>query len=448
MTSLKTNRKWSNIFLTPLLTLTSLVVTACGGGFNLSDNNNNVQLETPKTQQIETTDVVSTPLEAQKMKVALLVPLTGPHREIGQALNQASQLALFDVPSDNFELNPKDTQGTAEGALAAYQSAKQDGVDLILGPLLSNNVIAIKALAKQDNVPIISFSNNRKVAEAGVWTIGFSPESQVQRVTEYAQKQGYQKFAGLFPNSPYGVLVKGTFDGTVAKTGATLVSSVLYDEKLGNLPTVLADLTKYTDRVRAVELEREELMRRTDDPAKQALEDLKNVKTSGDLGFEALLVGAGGAELQQISDLLGSFDVSPAKVRLLGTGLWDDPALMSLPALQGSWLAVPTPSARLEFETTYQETFGQQPPRLATLAYDATALAALLGAGFKQTQEINLAELVDPLGFAGVDGIFRFNENGTVDRGLAILEIENDTAKLIDPAPQSFAVSTTSVLSN
>lgn len=434
MFKLKTNKNWTDTLSAPLFGAVAIILTACGGGSTLSDNENNVQR--PVTAPpAETTTI---PVEAEKLKVALMLPLTGPHRDVGQALNQAAQLALFDVPSENFELFPKDTQGTEAGTLAAYQEARAEGISLILGPVLSNNVAAIKEQAKRDAVPIVSFSNNSTVAETGVWTFGFAPEAQINRVINYAHQKGYKNYAGLFPNSAYGTVTKNAFEQAVSTMEAELHKSETFNSNLGDLPTVMADLTDYADRVRAVEMEREELLRRGDEAALTALKELENVQTSGQLNYEALMIGAGGTDLQQISQLLASYDIHQGQVRLLGTGLWDDPNLVSLEALSGSWIAVPDPASRQSFVMSYSETFGQAPPRLATLAYDATALAALMGSSYRETQTVNLSELTDATGFAGVDGIFRLHPDGSVERGLAILEFKDGTTQLVDPAPTSF----------
>ncbi|MCD8520566.1 MAG: hypothetical protein LRY57_04695 [Alphaproteobacteria bacterium] len=105
----------------------------------------------------------------------------------------------------------------------------------------------------------------------------------------------------------------------------------------------------------------------------------------------------------------------------------------------------PSPNLRKEFEQRYRSLHGAAPPRLATLAYDATALAAVLaqtglqGAG---RPAFDAASITNPNGFAGVDGIFRFRQNGLVERGLAILEFRNGQAVVIDEAPRTFEAAT------
>ena len=122
---------------------------------------------------------------------------------------------------------------------------------------------------------------------------------------------------------------------------------------------------------------------------------------------------------------------------MLGTGQWDVPRIGAEPALMGGWYAAPQPSARSQFVADYRDTYGQPPPRLATIAYDATALTAVL-AKSGNGGDFSASTLTAPSGFDGRDGIFRFLPNGIAQRGLAVLQVGRHAARVISPAPQTF----------
>jgi len=105
--------------------------------------------------------------------------------------------------------------------------------------------------------------------------------------------------------------------------------------------------------------------------------------------------------------------------------------------LLGGWFAAPEPDADNIFVTHYHDAFGANPPQLASLAYDAVALIALLSNGTPY-HRFTAAALSDPNGFAGVSGMFRFNPDGTSDRGLAVLEVAPDGFHVVSPAPKTF----------
>jgi ABC-type branched-subunit amino acid transport system substrate-binding protein len=121
----------------------------------------------------------------------------------------------------------------------------------------------------------------------------------------------------------------------------------------------------------------------------------------------------------------------------LGTGLWAERSLLKETTLAGGWFAAPPPRADANFEEHYRATFGAAPPQLAPLAYDAISLVAALahGAPYRRFTD---AALLDPNGFSGVTGVFRFNADGSCDRGLAILAVTPEGFRVVDPAPRSF----------
>ena len=156
-------------------------------------------------------------------------------------------------------------------------------------------------------------------------------------------------------------------------------------------------------------------------------------------------VQQGRAEDPQVAPLLPYFDVDPRKVRFLGTGLWDDPALGREPTLVGGWFAAPPPQGRAEFMDRFDATFDRAADPRATLAYDAVALAAVLARQDTSRDAFGLTALTSPNGFAGTDGIFRLLPSGAAERGLSVLEVDGRefaaaplallTGTWIDPRP-------------
>jgi branched-chain amino acid transport system substrate-binding protein len=153
--------------------------------------------------------------------------------------------------------------------------------------------------------------------------------------------------------------------------------------------------------------------------------------------FDALLLPEGGDRLKQIADQLKAAGIDPTQTRLLGSGLWDDPSIVSDPALTGGWFAASPPELRHDFESRFQGAYGHPPPRLASLAFDAAALAAVLAKN-GSPDLFSIAAIQNPSGFTVVDGLFRFSSQGLVQRGLAVLEVNPAGDKVVSPAPQNF----------
>jgi ABC-type branched-subunit amino acid transport system substrate-binding protein len=388
-------------------------------------------------------------------RVGLLVPLAGAPQQVGRDLLAAAQMALFDLADDRFELLPRDSGANATSAVvAATQLIEADRVDLILGPLLSDAVQAVAPTARAAGVPLLAFSNDRAAASGGVYVLGFAPQEQVRRVMGFARGRGFSQFAALVPDNEYGSLMAASVAESATALGVALTNSASYPTDPADTTgrtEVVKRLADYDSRKAALARQRRELASRDDEISRRALKRLEILDTLGDVGFDALVLPAGGGAVRELAPLLAFYDVDPARVKLLGTWLWDDPTLGKEPTLVGAWFAAPPPEARSAFLDRFASLYGRQPSRLATLGYDAVALAAVLARrAAEETSSSGATDdagrttpytpeaLTSPNGFVGMDGIFRLLPDGRTERGLAVLEIRPAGIVAIDPAPQSF----------
>jgi branched-chain amino acid transport system substrate-binding protein len=367
----------------------------------------------------------------QRLRAALLVPLSGPSASLGKSLLNAAQLALFEMSGAGFSLLPIDTKGTPEGAAAAARQALDHGAQVILGPLFSAEVRAVTPLALGSGVNVIAFSSDRSVSQPGVYLLGFLPRPQVERVVAHARAQGIERFAILAPNTDYGRAMADAFKASVATHGGQLLESQFYDPLAKDHSDVVKRLAHFESRKAALNQLRRQLEAKGE---KQALAKLEKQDTLGDVDFQAVFLPDEGNRLRSLAALLPYYDIDTPKIKLLGTMQWDDPGLASEPALSGAWYAGAPPDARADFENRYRQTYGAKPPRLASLGYDAAALVAVLA----QSGQISTNLLLNPMGFAGIDGIFRFLPDGTSERGLSVLEVARGAPRVLAPSPQNF----------
>lgn len=380
------------------------------------------------------------PVAATEYRIAFLAPLTGADADIGRDLLDAAQLSVAALAEADFALMPFDT-AQAGGVRAAMEAALNEGAQLVLGPLLAADVQIAAPMARARGVPMISFSNTPEVAGDGTYLMGIVPRQQVLRVVRQAFVRGVTKFAALAPSNAYGTNMVQALSAATAEIGAT-VTRVEYYDPAGDPAPAIKKIANYDQRVAALKAQRAELQERGDDLARQALRRLENLDTFGAVEFGALLLPAAGDELQKIAALLPYYDINPAKVRMLGTWQWDQDGIGAEPALVGGWFAGPPREQRVTFETEFRQIYKRKPHRLASLAFDATALAAVLakqaGSIPDRRQAYTRAKLTSVNGFAGVDGIFRLLPSGEIERGLAVIEIQRNAFRVLSPAPQSF----------
>jgi branched-chain amino acid transport system substrate-binding protein len=349
-------------------------------------------------------------------KVALLVPLSGANAELGQAILDAAQLALFETGGDRLTLVPRDTGGSAAGAASAARAVIGEGAHLILGPLLAPEVEAVKPIAQGAHINVIAFSTVTNLAGGNVYLMGFLPRQEVVREVGYARQRGLDRFAVLAPNSPYGHVMADALRDATSASGGTLTKVEFYDPRADDAAPAIQRLL----------------------PGHAAEADA--APPSGPPptpSFQALLLPESATRLKQIAPEVKAAAGETRPLQLLGSGLWDTPDIGNEQALAGGWFASSSPEARQDFERRFSATYGHNPPRLASLGYDAAALAAALARG-QGSEPFSQQAILNPTGFSGVDGLFRFTPDGLVQRGLAVLEVEPGGPVVVSPAPQSY----------
>src|SRR6266404_5221086 len=345
------------------------------------------QFSSPFGSQPGPTGAQQPPLVAGsgQVKVGLILPLSaaGNAGVAAQSLKNAAEMALAEFQNPNIQLLIKDDAGNPQGASQGTQQALDEGAEIILGPLFASSVPAAAQLTRARGVSVIAFSTDSSVAGRGVYLLSFLPESDVNRIIEYAASTGKRSFAALLPENAYGNVVEAAFKQAVGRRGGRIVAF----EKYG------------ADRAAAA---------RT---VAQALNQA-----------DALFIADDGDSVVTVTDALTAAGANLKNIQLLGTGLWDNPRVFASAALQGGLYAAPDPSGFRGFSNCYRAKFATDPVRTATLAYDAVALVAAL-ARTQGPQRFAPEVLTNASGFAGIDGLFRFRADGTNERGLAVMRV-------------------------
>jgi ABC-type branched-subunit amino acid transport system substrate-binding protein len=340
------------------------------------------------------------------VRVALIVPLSaqGQAGTAAQSLRNAADLALSEIPNPEITLLVKDDRGTPEGAREAAAAALAEGADLIIGPLFAGAVRSAGQVARQSGKPVIAFSTDATVAMRGVYLLSFLVQAEVDRIVSYAASQGRRSVAALIPESTYGSVAEAQFREAAAMRGLRVVAIERYP---------------VGQPLAAVQL-------------------LRPVIGGSAPQADSLFVPESADGLPAVAQALQNVGFDGQKVRLLGTGLWNEPRVFDQAILRGAWFATPDNRGFDAFAARYRARFNTDPIRLATLSYDAVTLAAAL-TRIQGSQRFTDTVLTNPAGFAGADGVFRFKADGTNERALAVQEVQTGAAATISPAPRSLS---------
>lgn len=341
-------------------------------------------------------------------RVGVLLPFSHSSsgtRAQATGLLTAIEMALFEQNDSRVVLLPKDTGGDARTTAKATEELIDEGVDVIIGPLFAENVRMAASLTRIYNIPVIAFSNDREAARSGAYLMSFPPEEEVRRIVDYTILNGVNRFAFMGPNTDYARRVQSALSFEASRRGGAVIGSEFFDPS-NDAPV---------------------------DEAQRLAARIKQVLDGG-ANKVAIVMPDKGTRLRAVAPLMPYYGVNLLRLQYVGTSVWDDPTIWREPVLENATFAAPSPSDIRIFNDSYKRNFAREPSSLASLGYDAAALAI----SFLSDGVVEDAELRDPDGFRGVNGLFRFRPDGTIERGLSVLAISQRGPREIESAPNSF----------
>lgn len=350
----------------------------------------------PAPVQGPSSDVL--PTDSARHRIALLVPMTGENSNVGRSIANAATMALLDTDAKNLRVTNYDT---SSGASSAAKRAIADGSTLFLGPLLSDNIPAVAAVARPAGVPLISFSNDSTSAARDVFIMGNLPGKSIERTAKFALSKGITRFGALVPRGEYGQRASDALMAVARKNGASVVAMESYDRSNTSVAT-----------------------------AARKLRDIG--------GLEAILIADGGRMSSRAAPILKPSGAANGP-RILGTELWSgEKAVNSTSSLSGAWFAAVADTRFGQFSKSYKRRFGDTPYRIATLGYDSVLLALRVARDWKPGRKFPTRKMLDKGGFLGLDGPFRFSKSGAIERAFEVREVRSGGVTVVSPAPSRF----------
>jgi len=343
------------------------------------------------------------------VKVALLLPrgsaIDGDNI-ISDALENAARLAVADLQGVEVDLRVYATAGEIPRAQTAAKQAVADGAQVILGPLRAEAANAAATAVAASGVNVLAFSNNTTISGGNLFLLGATFQNTANRLTDYAKQSGKDRILVVHDEEIGGQLGKAAITQAIARSGATLAGTVGYERSQQGVTSAVQQIRAAAEASRA---------------------------------NAVFMTSTSDAALPFYAQMLPDVGISQPATQFIGLSRWDIPAqTLELSGLQGGWFALPDPTKSTQFNSRFSEAYGQPPHPLAALAYDGVAAVGALAKSGKR-DALSAASITQGAGFQGANGIFRFFADGTNERGLAIAQVQDKKAVIIDPAPRSFS---------
>ena len=329
--------------------------------------------------------------------VGVLLPTSGTNQIIGNIVKNAVIMATYKFATPDVEVRFYDTQSSNLGTVEAYEKALEDDVKIIVGPISGSNTNTVRSNQKY-GVPVLSLSNNADMSSSGIFTMGYTPQSQGYGIVRIMKYLNIENAIALIPQNKFGSNVES---GLSSADWGTINRVYYYKPKLQNFKKLVE----------------------------------KIVADKEENPFDAIILPDSNADNIKILSSQLSFyeafnplDKGDKKVFLIGGLGWfkidnvhKEPGL-----LNGYYLSAPQKKSLIEFKDEYKKIYGHTPHNLAVLAYDMTALA--ITASMNENPQ---AKVMQEKGFTGISGTFRMGGYGVVERIYDIRKVFRDRTKKI-----------------
>ena len=277
-----------------------------------------------------------TDIKNKTIKVGIMLPLTGKHYQIGNSLLNASQLALNKTQNKDIKFFVRDT-GNEDDITKNFYSLLNEDIDIILGPIFSKNILKIQPLTKDENIQIITFSNNTQVTQNNLYIFGLTLEDEVKSILEYSTRSKNKKLAAILPDNDYGKRIKNEITKFHNSNPSQMVKMIMYNPSNPDFYEISKNISEYEQRKINLGLKIKELEALNTESSKKEIKHLKNLDTFGDLPFDSLFIGVESfKQLSMISSILPYYDVDPKKIQYLGNSVWNKVSIIKEPGLNNS----------------------------------------------------------------------------------------------------------------
>ena len=359
----------------------------------------------------------------EKLKVGLLVPMTGENAKLGQLLIKSTRMALSDIGTDKIEIYPRDTGLNPNKTLQSAIELKKIGAKIIIGPIFFKN---LEYLDEVKDVTFISLTNKTEGLPKNVISSGVNSISQVNAIKKFIKLNELKKTIFLTPDLEY----KSEVKKAIKQSKIKIYKHYIYNTEPTKLTKQIEDITNYKIRKQNLidEITRIEKSDLSENEKKRRIERLKKRYTIGKVKFDSIVISDFDESLKSVITSLLYTDVSPKKKYFITLNQWFDESLTNEKSIQPIYFPSINRKNLKEFQDKFYKQFNEIPNHLALLSYDLVGLIYYLSLN-NDLSNIN-SLFKNKNSFKGKIGIFDI-ENNKINHKLNFYKIDDGILKKI-----------------
>jgi hypothetical protein len=307
----------------------------------------------------------------EKIKIGLLVPLTGNDSEIGQSIVKSTRLAVNKINNSIIEIIPRDTNSDPTKALQSAKELSELGVKIIIGPVFNSNLIYLNELK---DITFLSLTNKNKNYSKNIINAGINATSQLKAIDKFIKKNEIKNTIFLTPDGDYKEEIKEAISYSKIK----ILKNYYYNTDPTKLTNQIEKITNYKRRKQNLEDEIKRLENLDEDKNERLIEKLKKRDTLGRVKFDSVIIADFDESLKSVTTSLLYTDISPMDKYFITLNQWFDESLLKEISSQPMYFPSINKENYEKFSEVYFDTFNDYPNQLSFLSYDLVGLVYFL----------------------------------------------------------------------
>ena len=361
-------------------------------------------------------------LSTERVKIGLIVPLSGEYKEIGLSILNSTRMALNSINSSKIELLPRDTKSDPKVTLKVSKDLfEKHGVRIIIGPLFNENNIYLNKLP---DITFLSLSNKLQNIPANVISVGVNAYSQIKTIKKFLESEDLKKTIFLIPNTNF----KDEIENAIDKTNIKIKNKYIYDTEPTLLTSQIEQITRYKQRKQNLIDEIKRVENSNDDNKEKKVEKLKKKDTIGGIDFDSVVIADFDQNLKSVATSLLYTDISSERIKYICLNQWFDKTLLKEKSLQPIYFPSINKKNYESFVIDYKKKFNNEPNQISFLSYDLMGLIYYLM--YKNNFEYNNNIFYENNKFKGKIGIFEINKN-IITHELSFYSVQKEKFKKI-----------------
>ena len=310
-------------------------------------------------------------LANEKIRIGLLVPLTGKNSEIGQSIIKSTRLAINTINNASIEIIPKDTQSNPEVTLAAAKELANSGIKIVIGPVFNESLIYLDELSE---LTFLALTNKNDNFSKNIINAGINATSQLNAIKKFIELNEIKKTIFLTPD----VSFKNEIEKAISNSKIKILENYIYNTDPTKLTQQIEKITRYDVRKQNLEDEINRLEKSEQNNKERLIERLKKRDTLGSVNFDSVVISDFDESLKSVTTSLLYTDITPKEKYFITLNQWFDESLLKETSSQPLYFPSANKDNYDEFSNEYFEKYNQYPNQLSFLSYDLVGLVYYL----------------------------------------------------------------------